>query len=89
MYVCTICDYKSEIKEDDEKFDDFNELEKRAIGLIKEANTGEFFKQCGNGYTDWFNRGDGSIGTGIRIVNNQLGAWDFLDISLCHIYYGK
>lgn len=55
---------------------------------VKHANVKIFFKQCGSD-ADWFRKSDGSIDVGYRLNRRMYGGWEFLDVSLCHIYYGK
>jgi len=57
--------------------------------LASKENRKAFFDKCGNGYTSWFSNFDGSIDIGYRLSwNNSI--WDEgIDLSLCHIYYGK
>ena len=89
LHVCSIGDYKGEMKEEDEPFENYANLVQKVIEHLKNADAKKFFEQCGDGYTDWFNHFDGSIDGGYRLNQRPSGGWDNLDISLCHMYYGK
>lgn len=86
FHICSIGDYRSEITEKDEVFDNYDNLIKKVMLNVKNVDTNLFLKQCGDGLDSFF---DGSIGIGYRINQRFLGAWEHLDISLCHIFYGK
>ncbi len=90
MHICTIGDYKTGIKDGDETFDNFNELLRVVRGdIILRKDKEKFFEQCGDGYDDFFNEDDGSVGAGYRLAQRPMGGWNYLDIAFCHIYYGK
>jgi hypothetical protein len=89
MHVCSIGDYKSDIKEGDEAFSSYVNLVQTVIHHLKHADIDKFFRECGDGYDDMFNEYDGGIGAGYRLTQRPSGGWNHLDISLCHIYYGK
>lgn len=90
MHICTIGDYKSNIKEQDETFDNFNELLRVVKGdIILCKDKEKFVAECGDGYNDGFNEYDGSVELGYRLVQRPMGGWNYLDIAFCHIYYGK
>jgi hypothetical protein len=38
---------------------------------------------------DWMDRGDGSVSMGFRIAKEYDGGSEVLQLSLCHVYYGK
>jgi len=89
MHVFTIGDYKSNIQKEDEKFSSISELVDKVIRELENINSKKFTKKCGDGYNEWFNRDDGSVDVGYRLAHRPYGGWNELDISLCHIYYGK
>lgn len=89
FHVCTIGDYKSRIREGDETFEDFPNLISMAIKYLRVADRNKFGEICGSGYSGFFNSMDGSVKVGYRLSHRPSGAWSNLDLSLCHIYYGK
>ena len=89
LHVCSIGNYKSEIREGDEKFESHASLVQRVMEHLKNADVRKFFEVCGMGFNDSFNRHDGSIEVGYRLNHRPGGGWNNLDVSLCHIYYGK
>ena len=89
MHICTIGDYNGDIQTGDVLFKEYASLVKRVMEHVKNANPKKFFEQCGDGYDSSFNHYDGSIGAGYRINKRESGGWNNLDISLCHIFYGK
>ena len=48
-----------------------------------------FYKECGDGYNDWFDGQDGDVGLGYKLSWSPSGAEDRLHLSLIHMYYGK
>lgn len=88
LHVCSIGDYKNAIKVGDQTFEHYEDLVKRVMEHLRNANVEKFFAQCGDGYDPPFNHFDGSIEAGFRLSQRE-GWGDFLDVSLCHIYYGK
>lgn len=89
LNVCTVGDYRSDMQKGDEQFERYADLVKKVMDNIKNPDFKSFQELCGDGYTSWFNHMDGSVELGFRINQRPLGGWDFLDVSLCHIYYGK
>ncbi len=89
LHVCSIGDYKSEIKEGDERFESHAQLVQRVMEHLRIADVRKFFEVCGSGFDSSFNEHDGSIEAGYRLNHRPLGGWSNLDVSLCHIYYGK
>ena len=89
FHVCSAADYKPAIQEGDETFDSHAQLIQRVMEHLKNADVEKFFERCGNGFSSGFDNFQGSIGVGYRLNHRSLGGWDNLDISLCHIYYGK
>lgn len=88
LHVCSISDYKDAIKEGDQTFEHYADLVKRVMEHLRNADVEKFFAQCGDGYTGSFNHFDGSIEAGFSL-SQRKGWGNFLDVSLCHIYYGK
>ncbi len=89
LHVCSIGDYRSDIKEGDQTFESYAELVKRVMMHLKNADVQKFFTHCGEGYDSTFNHSDGSVEAGFRLNQRPSGGWDYLDVSLCHVYYGK
>jgi len=56
---------------------------------LKNIDKDKLKEKCGSGFNYGFNSFDGSIDSGYRINYRPNGGWECLDISLCHIYYGK
>ena len=88
VHICSIGDYKNDLRTGDKKFKSYSNLIRQTIRCIKRANTKHFFDMCGDGYTDGFNEDDGTIDVGFR-VHMIDRVFPVLNISLCHIYYGK
>ena len=89
LHVCSVGNYESEIKEGDETFQNHAKLVKRVMENLKSADVKKFFESCGTGFDYSFNEMDGSIAAGYRLNHRPCGGWNNLDVSLCHIYYGK
>jgi hypothetical protein len=89
MHVCTINDSASDMQEKDERFVRYADLIRSAMEHVRTADVSAFFARCGSGHTDWFDHNDGSIDVGYRISKRPFGGSGVLDLSLCHIYYGK
>jgi hypothetical protein len=89
LHVCSISDYKSNIREGDDAFRSYENLVQTVMMHLRNADTEEFFRQCGDGYDDMFNECDGSVDVGYRLTQRSLCGWNYLDVSLCHVYYGK
>lgn len=97
FFVCTIADYKTDMKDDKlaVAFNDYDDLIKRIDVLLsddpnqKTSKPAQFVSECGSGYNNGFNEMDGSIDMGFCAQYRPNGAWNNIDISLCHIYYGK
>ena len=89
LHVCSVGDYKSDIQEGDQTFESYSELVKNVMAHLKNADGKNFFTNCGEGYGPAFNHFDGSVGAGFRLNQRSSGGWDYLDVSLCHVYYGK
>lgn len=89
LHVCTIGNYKEDAREGDERPCNYAGLVNVVMRHLKNADVEKFYTQCGDGYDSSFNRFDGSISAGYRINSRPLGGANYLDISLCHIYYGK
>ncbi len=82
--ICSVNDYNCEIKKADETFDDPTQLVQRVMERVRMTDTKTFFEVCGSGS----NSGEPSysIAVGYRLsLNGRRG----LDVSLCHLYYGK
>lgn len=88
LHVCSIGDYKDAIKERAQTFESYADLMQRVMEHVRNADVEKFLAQCGDGYTGSFNHFDGSIEAGFRLSQRE-GWGDYLDVSLCHIYYGK
>ena len=88
-FICSVGDYKSDIKKGDKRFRKYKDLVDTVVSLVKAADEKAFFKECGSGYNDWFNEHDGSVGAGYRINHRSNCGWHNFDVSMCHIYYGK
>lgn len=60
----------------------------KAIELAKAADEHLFFTKCGNGYTDYFDARDGSIGMGygLELIDKTF---PMLYVYSTHLYYGK
>lgn len=89
LHICSIGDYKGSILDRDDVFDNYAQLIKTAMVHLKKADFKKFVDQCGTGYDATFNPFDGTVDGGYRLNHRALGGWANLDISLCHIYYGK
>jgi hypothetical protein len=89
LQVCSLGDDRQAIKSKEETFDNYALLVQRAMQLVKDAPESKFWETCGNGFNQHFNSCDGDTGRGYRISLRKSGARDYIDISLCHIYYGK
>jgi hypothetical protein len=95
LFVCTIGNYGELNNYIRIKFDDINILINTISDMLdndpneKVSKKDQFFELCGDGYTSWFNRFDGSVKYGYRVEHRPSGGWEYLDISLCHMYYGK
>jgi hypothetical protein len=89
LHICSIGDYRKDIKEGDACFDSHDELVQAVLSQLRDADRSKFYEQCGDGFNEWFNHDDGSIGSGFRLKHRPRGGWNMLDVSLCHIYRGK
>lgn len=87
--VCSVRDYRRDLKEGDETFENHAAVVQSVMEHLKKADVKEFFKRCGHGYHAAFNECDGSIGAGYRLKQSYWSGVEFLGVSLCHIYYGK
>ena len=91
LWVATLGDYKSEMRETDTPCANLDELvmmAKEAARVAKIAKKDEFRKVCGSGYNEWFCSDDGSVDIGWRL-EKRGASWPEIDISLTHVYYGK
>lgn len=90
MWIATLADYMDEETTNTLNCASFKDLVKQALKEIKKSTlVKDFFSKYGSGYTSWFNSDDGSVDKGFRLTNRHTGAWNNLDISLIHLYYGK
>ena len=87
LHVCSISDYKDSIKEGDQTFESYASLVKGVIEHLRNADVEKFFVECGGGYDPVLNHLDWSIDAGFRL-SHKAGWGNFLDVSLCNIYYG-
>ncbi|HIH24530.1 TPA: hypothetical protein HA251_05840 [Candidatus Woesearchaeota archaeon] len=69
--------------------DDERTLVQLAMEHMRNADVDAFFSECGDGYDYSFNHMDGSIKEGYRMSAESNSMYPRLDLSLCHIYYGK
>jgi len=88
LYICTIGNYRSDIRGTDNIFDSYSKLTNATITEVKQADRKKFWDSCGDGFNGTFNMYDGSVGLGFRL-SHYSSAWDELHVSFCHIYYGK
>ena len=96
LFICSVRDYKSDIREDDDmRFgskigeETFTKVRQEVLNRIGLFNEEEFKQYRGDGFNAGFNRFDGSIGLGYRLEHSPSGGWDNLDVYLVHAYYGK
>ena len=89
LWVTTLADYKEDIKEGDIALSSREQAVEMIMAKVRDSNPAELKKLAGDGYNDWFNEFDGSIGIGYRMHWEPSGGWDKLLISLIHAYYGK
>jgi len=98
FFICSIKDYKSDIKSEEPHVTLINKHEDIVSHLerllsddpnFKKPLEGRFIERCGQGYTDWFMSSDGDVGIGYCANHRPSGGWNCIDISLTHIYYGK
>ncbi len=87
--ICSVEDYAKHIQDEDEVFGSYEYIVKRVMAIVKEADRKEFRRKAGDGFCSDFNPFDGSVGIGYRLKYKENGGWDALDVSLCHMYYGK
>lgn len=97
LFVCTISDYKTDMVKDEQAipFNDYNLLMERLCVLLQDdpnqkiEKKSKFNQMCGSGYHYGFNEHDGDVDMGYCAQYRPNGGWNNIDISLCHIYYGK
>lgn len=89
FHICSINDYKPELKKGDELFNSHAQLIQKVMEHLNTAKVKKFFDLCGSGFDHAFNEYDGSIEAGYRLNHRSQNGWNNLDISLCHIYYSK
>ena len=95
QYVCSVFDYRSDVSSSDKIYEDYDhdamcqDVRRLLTGSRLAKLNKQFLEECGEGYHYGFNSDDGSVVTGYRITQRPNGGWCNLDISLCHIYYGK
>jgi len=89
-HVLTIGDHDLDLSSEDEIFDSYSRLLQRAMEHLRNFDVGRFYELCGYGFDDNFMPSDGSIVEGFRLSGRpREGGCRLLDVSLCHIYYGK
>jgi len=96
LFVCTIANYRSDMKSNNGiPFNNYDKLMEKINSLLEEdpnkkiSRFDDLKKECGSGYNYAFNQYDGDIGLGYFAEYRPNGAWHNIDISFCHIYYGK
>jgi hypothetical protein len=97
FFICTIADYRTEMEKDNQAipFNSYDLLMERICVLLQDnpnhkiGSKTKFNQLCGSGYHYGFNEHDGDIDMGYCCQYRPNGGWNNLDISLCHVYYGK
>jgi hypothetical protein len=92
LWLATLADYRGDFKEGNEGCRSHGDMINSAFSILNGAvrqYKPEFRRICGDGYNDWFNSDDGSVGVGYRLWYSPNGGWNKLNIGLCHMYYGK
>lgn len=92
LHICTLLDYQSAFIKGDEVFggnDPHTPAILAAGRLLDKATLATLKEGCGDGYHYGFEKFDGSVELGYRVAHRPSGGWNRLDVSLCHIYYGK
>ena len=88
VWIATLSDYVSEVKDDDTTFDSLDAIVDEAMERAKQYTLRDLEEQCGDGFSQGFNQSDGSVNVGYRLeMTNSV--WRKLELSLVHIYYGK
>lgn len=89
VWVTTLADYKSGMKEGDVACSSPEVAVDMIMAKVRDFDPSKLREECGDGYNDWFNHFDGSIGVAYRMCRGPNGGWNELYISLAHAYYGK
>lgn len=89
MHICAIGNVKSDMEKNDRQHFSFSTLVQDAMDCARDADKEEFLKRCGDGHTGGFNHFDGTVKPGYRISLRHETSSDVVDVSMCHMYYGK
>jgi hypothetical protein len=96
LHVCTLFDYRDDVNKGDESAPDlvseaynYGMIIEHVHKLLLPLTFNDLKRTCGDGYSQDFMHFDGSISLGYKITHRPSGGWNLIDVSLCHIYYGK
>ena len=88
VHICTMAEYLKDMRPEDETAPDLKGIVELVMQKVKMADKKAFRKVAGDGFSYGFEQGDGSIGVGYRLYARDC-TFSVLEVSLCHIYYGK
>ena len=89
-HVLTVGNSTLDLSSEYETFDNYTRLVQRTMEHLRNFDISRFYGECGPGFNDFFMPSDGSIVEGFRLSGRpREGGCRLLDVSLCHIYYGK
>lgn len=89
LWVATLADYAGDLKPDDVKFSNHEDMAQYALEQMKLVTREDMVAAIGDGYGDCFMRGDGTVTIGYRINQRPNCGWNLIDVSVVHMYYGK
>ena len=85
-HICSVEKGYRQPRDGDTLIQNLDDLIEHVMEDIETADQDAFIETCGDGHNDNFNDYDGSVDVGYRLK----GVWGrALELSLCHIYYGK
>lgn len=89
LWVATLCDSACAFNKEDWLCQTKSQMINRAAHAMQCAarDKKEEFKELRT--EGWMENGDGSVDMGFRIAKEYNGGSEVLNLSLCHVYYGK
>jgi len=91
LFVARLSDYSGDYNKEggDIHCRSIDNMINNSMKILRNFDTEKLFQKLGDGYNEGFNSDDGSVDVGYRMHQEPCGGWDYLVISLVHMYYGK
>jgi hypothetical protein len=85
-FICRLADYGNDFKPGMEFCKNYSDIVSKTMKIVKEANKEQFLKEFHKAEDPHF---DGSVNAGYRMHWEPHSGWNYLYVSMIHVYYGK